>query len=477
MVLKLFNTLERKKQMFRPIRKKEVRMYTCGPTVYWFAHIGNFRAYLVADLLKRYLQFKGFKVKHVMNITDVDDKTIRDSGKEGVSLKEFTERYTKFFFEDMDTLNIKRADVHPKATEHIKEMVALINRLLKKGFAYQGEDGSIYYNIRKFKDYGKLSKIKIKELKPGARVKQDEYGKEEAHDFALWKAWDEKDRDVFWEPEFIINGKKVKIKGRPGWHIECSAMSMKYLGETFDIHTGGVDLIFPHHENEIAQSEAATGKKFVNYWIHNEHLMIEGEKMSKSLGNIITLRDLLEKGYDPRAIRLELLSAHYRQKLNFTFRGLEAATKTIERLIDFVDRLKEVKGGKDNKKVDRLIKKARKEFEKAMDDDLDINKALAAIHEFVREINKLLAENKLSKRNASDVIKLMKDFDKVLGILETREKKKLPMPREEIERLIKEREKARKAGNFKKADEIREMLKKKGIIVEDTPEGPRWKVK
>src|SRR3989339_892084 len=270
-------------------------MYSCGPTVYDFAHIGNFRAYIVADILKRYLKFKGFKIKHVMNITDVDDKTIKGSIEQKISLNQYTEKYTKAFFEDLRTLNIEPADIFPRATEHIKEMVSMIQKLIMNGLAYKGEDNSWYYDISKFRDYGKLSKLKLGELKEGARVKQDSYEKEQAQDFALWKAYDKDDGDVFWETDLG--------KGRPGWHIECSAMNMKYLGEEFDIHTGGVDLIFPHHENEIAQSIGSTGKKFVHFWIHNEHLLVNGRKMSKSLGNFYTLRDLLSKNYNPRAIR------------------------------------------------------------------------------------------------------------------------------------------------------------------------------
>jgi len=477
MTLKLFNTFGRKIQVFKPIHKNKVIMYTCGPTVYNYAHIGNLRAYLVADLLKRYLEFKGFKIKHVMNITDVDDKTIRNSRKEGVNLKEFTEKYTKYFFEDIKTLNVRKADLYPKATDTIDDMVTLINKLIEKGLAYQGEDGSIYYKIRKFKDYGKLSRIKIEELKSGARVKQDEYTKEEAHDFALWKAWTPEDGDVFWEPTFVINDKKIKVKGRPGWHIECSVMSMKHLGETFDIHTGGVDLIFPHHENEIAQSEGATGKKFVNYWIHNEYLIVEGKKMSKSLGNFITLRDLLEKNYDPKAIRYVLLSAHYRQKLNFTFNELEAAKRTIERMIDFIDRLKEIKGEKDNKKISKLIEKTRKDFEDSMDNDLNINNALAVVFDFIRNVNKILAEEGISEKNAKQAHDLMMDLDSVLGFLEMREKKKLKIPKKQIDDLIKKREEARKKKDWKTADTIRAKLKKMGIVLEDTAEGVKWKVK
>ena len=287
----LFNTLTRRKEPFTPLEIGKVKMYTCGPTVYDYAHIGNFRAFLFEDLLKRWLLLQGFKVTHVMNLTDVDDKTIRGSQKQGLPLRQFTDFYIKAFFEDIKTLNILAADVYPRATDRIPEMVALIKTLMDKGYAYRGEDGSIYYCISKFPDYGKLSKLKTAELKAGARVSQDEYAKEEAQDFALWKAWTPEDGDVFWETELG--------KGRPGWHIECSAMSMKYLGETFDIHCGGVDNIFPHHENEIAQSEAASGKKFVNYWLHNEHLQVEGKKMSKSLGNYYTLRDLLAKQCDP----------------------------------------------------------------------------------------------------------------------------------------------------------------------------------
>src|SRR3989338_8353872 len=315
MPLKLYNTLTRKKEVFKPIKDKIVNLYTCGPTIYDYAHIGNFRAYICSDILKRYLKYKGFKVKHIMNITDVDDKTIKGANQQKISLKDYTKKYEKIFFEDIEALNIDKADVFPKATEHIKEMIDLVKKLLKNGIAYKSEDGSIYYDISKFKDYGKLSHTKIKELKEGARVNQDSYEKESANDFALWKAYHEEDGNIFWQTEIG--------KGRPGWHIECSAMSMKYLGSHFDIHAGGVDLVFPHHENEIAQSEAFTGKKFVNYWFHNEHLLVDGRKMSKSLGNYYTLRDLLTKNYNPKAIRYLLLSTHYRQQLNFLKKNLK----------------------------------------------------------------------------------------------------------------------------------------------------------
>ncbi|MDI6798703.1 MAG: cysteine--tRNA ligase [Candidatus Aenigmarchaeota archaeon] len=466
MAIKFFNTLTRRKEVFKPMKKKEVRMYTCGPTVYNYAHIGNFRTYVWQDILKRWLIYRGFRVKHVMNLTDVDDRTIKGSRKEGISLKEFTERYSKAFFEDSKVLNILPADVYPRATEHIEEIVKLIKILIQKGYAYRGEDGSIYYDISKFKDYGKLSKLRIKELKAGARIKADSYTKKEAYDFALWKAWDPEDGDVFWETEIG--------KGRPGWHTECSAMSMKYLGETFDIHTGGVDLIFPHHENEIAQSEAATGKKFVNYWLHAEHLIVEGKKMSKSLGNFYTLRDLLEKGYDAIAIRYLLLSTHYKQQLNFTFKGLEAAKNTVESLLNFVSRLKEIKKGKESRQVKKLIEEIRKKFEEAMDDNLRINDALAAMFKFVNQINRLIAENKIGKNNSKAAIDLILDFDKILGLnlKEAVKEEKLPKG---IQELIKKREEARRKGDWKTADEIRNRIKELGYAIEDTKEGVRWK--
>jgi len=463
--MRFYNTLTRKKEEFKPLEKGVVRIYTCGPTVYDYAHIGNFRTYVFQDLLRRWLEYRGYKVIQVMNITDVDDKTIRGARREGISLKEYTERYIKAFFEDIKTLNIEKAEYYPKATEHIKEMVELIKKLLEKGYAYKAEDGSTYYDISKFKEYGKLSKIKIEELKPGARVKADQYAKEEARDFALWKAWDEEDGDVYWETELG--------KGRPGWHIECSAMALKYLGETIDIHSGGVDLIFPHHENEIAQSEAVTGKPFARFWLHSEHLMVEGRKMAKSLGNFYTLRDLLKMGYSPKAIRFLLLSTHYRQQLNFTFEALKAAEKTIERLQIFMERLKEANGIGCGKQIEKLIEKVKEEFETALDDDLDINTALASLFEFIREVNKLIDENKLSKQEARMVRELMLKFDKVLGVIGEEEKEE-ELPKEIME-LIRKREEARKRKEWETADQIREKLREMGIIIEDTPTGTKWR--
>lgn len=464
MALKVYNTLKRKKEEFVPLKAPKVGIYTCGPTVYNYPHIGNYRAYVFGDLLKRYLKYKGFEVTHVMNITDVDDKTIRDSQKEKISLKEFTQKYENAFFEDLETLNILPADIFPRATEHINEMVALIKKLLEKGLAYKSNDG-IYYSIRKFKNYGKLARIKLEELETGAsgRVKADEYAKENAHDFALWKFWTPEDGNVFWETEIG--------KGRPGWHIECSAMSMKYLGEQFDIHTGGVDLIFPHHQNEIAQSEGVTGKQFVKYWMHNEWLLVDGKKMSKSLGNFYTLRDVLAKGYDPMAIRYVLLSTHYRQSLNFTFAGIDAAKQALQRIYDCYDKLSSVSSPKHNPEVHKCIERLKKEFTDAMDNDLDISPALAALFEFVKDVNVMIANNSLSAEDGRALRGAFEDVDKVLGILKRKEEK-LP---EELQKLIDEREKARKAKQWKKADELREKLKEKGIILEDLPQGVRWK--
>jgi cysteinyl-tRNA synthetase len=464
--IRFFNSFTREKEKFVPIERGKVKMYTCGLTVYDFGHIGNYRAFIFEDLLRRWLEYRGFKVTQVMNLTDVDDKAIKASIKNKVPLKEYTERYTKAFFEDVATLNIEKAEHYPKATEHIPEMVALITRLIEKGYAYKGEDGSIYYEVSKFKDYGKLANIKVENLKLGARVKADEYAKEEAQDFALWKAWNEEDGDAFWEAPFG--------KGRPGWHIECSAMSMKYLGETLDIHCGGVDNLFPHHENEIAQSEAATGKKFVNYWLHNEHLLIEGRRMAKSLGNYYTVRDLVTKGYDPKAIRYLLLATHYRQQVNFTFEGLEAAKNTLDRLTNFVHRLLDADGKGSGEQLKLLIGQVQNDFENAMDDDLNITVALAALFDFIRDINNLIDGNMLSKEEAHEAYSLMLRFDKVLGVIgEIKKEEKLP---KEAEELIRRREEARKAKDWKTADDIRQQLKAMGILIEDTSQGVKWRI-
>ncbi|MFH0956536.1 MAG: cysteine--tRNA ligase [Candidatus Aenigmatarchaeota archaeon] len=467
-MLKLSNTLGGKKQEFKLLKGKEVRMYSCGPTVYDYAHIGNFRAYVFSDILRRYLEYSGYTVKLVMNLTDVDDKTIKRSHEEGVSLSAYTEKYKKAFFEDVARLSIKKASFYPAATEHIPEMVALVKALLKKGFAYKSDDGSIYFDIKKFAAYGRLAKLDKKGLKAGARVSQDEYEKGQAQDFALWKAWTPDDGDVFWETEIG--------KGRPGWHIECSAMSAKYLGETFDIHTGGVDLIFPHHENEIAQHEAATGKPFARFWLHNEHLLVENKKMSKSIGNFYTLRDLLGKGYGPGAIRYLLLSSHYRQKLNFTLQGLDAAQASVNRLLDFMDMLSSAKK-KDTGKAAKMAAAAMKDFEAAMDDDLGTPGALAAVFGLVRKANVLSEKGELGTKGAEAVRKAMMKMDSVLGLLEGAGGGKKTDLGKEVEKLIREREDARKEKDFAKSDKIRDRLREMGVVLEDSPTGVKWKLR
>jgi cysteinyl-tRNA synthetase len=463
--LYFFNTLTRQKEKFVPLKEGSVKMYTCGPTVYDYAHIGNFRTFVFEDLLRRWLEYRGFEILQIMNITDVDDRTIGASRKLGIPLSQHTAEYIQAFFEDLATLNIRKAEHYPRATEHVPEMVALVKKLLEKGYAYRGEDGSIYYDISKFKNYGKLSKFKVEELKAGARVKVDDYEKAEAQDFALWKAWDKQDGDVFWETDLG--------KGRPGWHIECSAMSMKYLDETFDIHTGGVDNMFPHHENEIAQSEAATDKKFVNYWLHAEHLLVEGKRMGKRYGNYYTVRDLTKQGHEPKAIRYLLLSTHYRQQFNFTFEGLEAAKNAIERLTNFIYRLEDACGSGAGEKLKQLVERVQKNFGEAMDDDLNISVALAALFDFIRDVNSILDDNMISKREAQEIQELMTGFDKVLGVLgDAKKEEKLP---DAAMKLINMREEARKAKDWKTADQIREQLKNMGITIQDTPQGAKWR--
>jgi len=438
MVLKLYNTLGRKKQVFKPIKKSHVGLYGCGLTVYNYGHIGNYRTLVGYDILKRYLEFKGFKVKKVVNITDVDDKTIRESIKKKKKLGEYTKIYEKAFFEDEKTMNILPASKYPKATDHIKEMIVMIEKLLEKGLAYKADDG-IYFNVKKFKDYGKLSGVKVGELKAGAskRVGEDEYDKDNVRDFALWKFYDDNDGDVVWNAKFG--------RGRPGWHIECSAMSTKYLGEPFDIHTGGVDLIFPHHENEIAQSEGCCDKKFSNYWSHIEWLMVDGKKMSKSLGNYYTVRDIVEKGYDPLALRYFYLTGHYRTQLNFTLDNLKNSGNSLKRLKSTI------LGFNEDKKVND---KYLKEFEKAMDNDLDTVKALQILWELVKD------------EKASGKINTIKKMDEVFGL----DLLKLGVPKE-IKKLANEREKARKNKEWKKSDELREKINKKGFEISDNEDG------
>lgn len=464
MAIRFYNTMTHTKEAFKPIVPGEVRMYTCGPTVYNYAHIGNFRAYIFEDLLRRYLKFKSYDVIQVMNITDVDDKIIRDANRSGKSIQEFTKPYREAFFEDLATLGIERAEYYPAATEHIDEMVALIRLIMERGYAYQTEDGSVYFRVSGFPGYGKLAHLDVSEMKRGERVQSDEYEKEEIRDFALWKGWKEEDGPVYWETAIG--------RGRPGWHIECSAMSMKYLGEHFDIHTGGVDNIFPHHENEIAQSEAATGERFVNYWLHCAHLMVEGDKMSKSAGNFYRLRELLDRGIDAKAIRYVLLSTHYRQKLNFTFEKVAAAAKSITRLRDFRKSLDQP-FPPGLIKVDRIISKFRDDFEAALDDDLNISGALGALFSFVHEINNYRNITPLTAADSEAVRNFLERVDSILNVMDESEDRLNP----EEEELIAARTHARKERNWAEADRIRDLLLERGIILEDTPQGTYWKRK
>jgi cysteinyl-tRNA synthetase len=463
-MLRLYNTLTRVKEAFQPIHPGEVRVYTCGPTVYDHAHIGNFRTFVLEDIMRRYLSYKGYRVIQVMNLTDVDDKTIRGARQAKTSLAEYVQFYTQAFFEDLQTLNIQRVEHYPAATEHIPEMVALITRLLERGYAYQA-GGSVYFKVDAFAEYGKLSHLEDRQLQAGAsgRVDADEYEKEDVRDFALWKGWTEADGEVYWETALG--------KGRPGWHIECSAMAMSYLGNPIDIHAGGVDLIFPHHENEIAQSEGATGQLFVRHWLHCQHLLVDNQKMSKSLGNFYTLRDLLKQGYKAKAIRYSLLSTHYRQAQNFTLEGLTAAEAAVQRLQDFMANLQMAEGT--DTSVDGLIRQAMQQFEDGMDDDLNISLGLAAIFEFVRDSNRLLADGRLSRQNAQAVMAAMWQFDRVLGLLDEAE----TAVDAEVERLAQERQQARKRRDFATADRLRAQITALGYVIEDTPRGPRLKPK
>ena len=464
-MLTIFNTLTRKLETFSPIENKKVGIYTCGPTVYNAPHIGNFRTFVWEDILVRYLRLKGFKVTHVMNLTDVDDKTIRGSRVEGIPLNDFTARYKAVFFHNLKTLNVVPANFYPSATEHVPEMVSLVQKLLDEGLAYRAADKSIYFKISEFPGYGKLSKFKIKKLKEGARVKQDEYEKQEAHDFALWKAYDESDGNVFWETPLG--------KGRPGWHIECSAMSMKFLGESFDIHTGGIDNMFPHHENEIAQSEAATGRPFVKYWLHAKHLLVNGEKMSKSKGNFFTLEDL--KSFDPMAIRFVLISNHYRKTANFSFEEVRKTQDRLGKINESIRRLLSVTGSKkSNPNVPKMISDALERFEMGLDDDLNVPKALVGLNELVRKTNLLLEENGLSESDAKLILDGFHRIDNVLGVFSF-EKKQADALDPKLLDLIRKREEMRKQKKWSEADDIRKQLLNAGIELMDTSQGTTWK--
>src|SRR6266853_1278715 len=476
--IKFHNTLTDRTEPFVPLVKGEVRAYTCGPTVYDFAHIGNFRTFVFQDVLRRYLKSRGYRVIQVMNLTDVDDRIIQKSAAAGVSIREYTEKYIQAYLDDRLALNLEPPEYIARATEHIDDMVELIQRLTDKGFTYTSE-GSIYFRISKFPSYGKLAKIDVAGMQTGARVDTDRYDKDNARDFALWKA--PKPGEHFWETAIG--------PGRPGWHIECSAMAMKYLGERLDIHTGGIDLAFPHHENEIAQSEGATGKHFVSYWLHAEHLLVEGEKMSKSQGNFFTLRDLFAKGHKPSALRFALASVPYRKQLNFTFDGLQQAASSVERLRNFADRLKRGKfpAGKQEGMAERIAK-AAEEFDAGLADDLNTARALAAVFDLVREANIAMDKGEFRQGDAPAVLEFLATFDKVFGIVEENDDEKLRAlgygntesgpGDEESDKLVAERNAAKKRRDFATADRIRKELADRGIIIEDAKDGSvRWKRK
>ncbi len=472
MSLRIYNTLTRRIDEFTPGGEKKaqvsqyppVTIYSCGPTVYGFAHIGNFRTFVFNDFLRRYLKFRGFTVDHAMNITDVDDKTIAGANSEGITLQQYTERYTGIFMDDLSSLNIENVEHTPKATESIDAMVDIIQHLDKKGLIYE-KDGSIYFSISKYDRYGLLSNLDTREIRSGARYDADEYEKDDVRDFALWKA--PRENEPSWDTPFG--------KGRPGWHIECSAMVRKIFGSTIDIHTGGVDLVFPHHENEIAQSEAAYDETFVRYWIHIEHLLVEGSKMSKSLGNFYTLRDLFEKGHSPRTIRYLLLSAHYRKQLNFTFDGLTQASQALMRIDNFIARLEEKKKeGEPAPEIAGAIDEMFTRFTETVDDDLNITGGMGVLFDFIHSMNLAIDQEEMTTADRDAVMAALKHIDSVFGFIFFEDTSAGEIDSTEIEKLIQERNQARKDKNFARADEIRDMLEEKGIILQDSKEGTRW---
>ena len=466
----LYNTLGRRLEPFQPLTPGKVRIYACGPTVYNEVHIGNLRTFLVQDLLRRSLRYLGYGVHHVMNLTDVDDKTIQGAHKAGVPLAEYTEPFIRAFLRDLDALHLERVEDFPRATEHIPEMIELIRTLIDKGYAYESE-GSVYFSIAKDPDYGRLSGFHLDQARQGERVANDEYTKEDVRDFVLWKAAkpDEPSWDSPWGP------------GRPGWHVECSAMSMKILGETFDLHCGGVDLIFPHHENEIAQSESATDKPFVRTWLHSEHLIVDNQKMSKSLGNQYTLQDLLSRGYTPRALRYLMLSVHYRQKLNFTFDSLDGAAGALRRIDEMRFRLGHAaeKGEPDDRLAESIDRTCR-DFAASLADDLNVAAALAALFTFVKEVNVAIEEGRIGEGDKKRILDTLADLDRVLGVLDPAAwpaDGEEDADKEEIDRMVREREEARQRRDFKESDRLRNELTARGIVLEDTPQGTRWKRK
>jgi len=495
MALELFNTLSGKVEEFHPLEDNLVRMYACGPTVYDFAHIGNFRYFVAVDVLRRFLKQSGYQLKHVMNITDVDDKIIRNAARDGVSVQEYTKKYRQAFLDDADTLNVEHPEFIVNATDHIPEMAHFIAVLVEKGFAYRTDDGSYYFRIAKFPGYGKLSKKDFAGMTDGARVDVDEYDKDNARDFALWKA--PKPGEASWDTEIG--------PGRPGWHIECSTMSMKYLGDTFDIHLGGEDLIFPHHENEIAQSEAESGKPFAHMWVHTRFLLVEGEKMAKSAGNFFTVRDLILMGHKPSSIRFLLMSVPYTKQLNFTFDGLKQAANSVERLRNFKLRLEtsQFPDG-NNDAVAAIAKKTSDEMTAGLNDDLNTARALGAVFDMVRDVNAAADSGEVRKGDVAALLKTLDQFDQVFALLNDDDAAKVratvewakqegladkispqtaelakaaALSDEDIEKLVAEHVQARKARNFARSDAIRAQLAENGVILENTKDGVRWKRK
>ncbi len=474
-MMNVYNSLTRRVEELKPLEGNEIRLYTCGPTVYNFAHIGNFRAYAFEDILRRVVQFNGMKIRQVMNLTDVDDKTIRGANAAGVALTDYTKTYKDAFFADLKKLNIQPAEVYPAATDHIPEMIALVQKLMDKGVAYQSEDGSVYFKVREFPGYGKLAHIDFDNQRTGLRCAADEYDKENVGDFALWKAWEPSDGPVGWDSPWG--------RGRPGWHIECSAMSMKYLGETFDLHTGGIDNLFPHHENEIAQAEAATGKEFVKTWMHCAHLRVNGEKMSKSAGNFFTLRDLIEKGYTGREIRYVLINAHYRTGLNFAFSALEDARKALEKIDRCVEELEKLKGAEtQDGAAPEWAQKCLAEFTDAVNDDLNLPRAFAALFDLVRQSNAHIAEIKQSNDQAIkqsnnqtikqlNVLPVFRRMDEVLGVIFFENEKKAVEVPDEIKAMLDARAEARRAKNWAESDRLRDAIAAAGWTVKDSKDG------
>ena len=468
--MNVFNSLTRRVEPLAPLADNTIRLYTCGPTVYNFAHIGNFRAYTFEDVLRRVIQFNGMKVKQVMNLTDVDDKTIKGANAAGVALTAYTKTYKDAFFADLKRLNVQPAEVYPAATDHIPEMIALVEKLMAKGVAYQSDDKSVYFKVREFPGYGKLAHIDFDNQRTGLRCAADEYDKENVGDFALWKAWEPSDGPVGWDSPWG--------RGRPGWHIECSAMSMKYLGETFDLHTGGIDNLFPHHENEIAQAEAATGKPFVKTWMHCAHLRVNGEKMSKSLGNFFTLRDLLEKGYTGREIRYVLINAHYRSGLNFAFSALDDARKSLERIDACVEKVEKLRGVENGGQVPPFAQKCLDDFTAAVNDDLNIPKAFAALFELVRQTNAVLAirgtgngERGAGNEELASLLSVFKRMDEVLGVIFFGNEKKAVEVPAAVQALLDRRAAARQAKNWAESDRLRDEIAAAGWLVKDSKEG------